>query len=102
MSEQFVRSDAWILLSIIYCGNQGGDLHTIINAADYINHAIPTDEELNGAIYRLTQRKMITKQSGKFKATDKVMNAYSLTHTERRTALKEVKDMETYLISQSG
>jgi len=101
MSEHFVWSDAWILLAIIYTGKQGGDLQTIIGAADYINHAIPNEEELKGAFARLTEGEMIKEQNGKFKASAKVMKAYSRTHTERRAALKEFEDMEIFLASQN-
>lgn len=100
VNKRFVWSDAWILLAVIYADGQGCDLDNLIKIADYINHAIPTKVELNGAIVRLTQAKMIKESKGKFKAAAKVMKAYSRTHTPRRTALKEVEDMEKFLSVQ--
>lgn len=97
ISEPFVWSDAWILLAIIYTGSQGCSPDNLIKIADYINHAIPTEEELDGAIARLTRARMIRESKGKFKASVNVMKAYSQTHTPRRTALKELEDVENFL-----
>jgi hypothetical protein len=41
-------SDAWILAAVEWAG--GGDLAQIIGAADAINHAIPTIEEVEHAV----------------------------------------------------
>jgi hypothetical protein len=41
-------SDAWLLAAVDWSG--GGDLAKIIGAADAINHAIPTDEEIEHSI----------------------------------------------------
>jgi hypothetical protein len=41
-------SDAWLLAAVDWSG--GGDLAKIIGAADAIDHAIPTDEEMEHAI----------------------------------------------------
>jgi hypothetical protein len=41
-------SDAWLLAAVDWSG--GGDFARLIEAADAINHAIPTDEEVEHAI----------------------------------------------------
>lgn len=97
MGEQFVWSDAWILLAIIYTGKEGGDISTIIKVADYINHAVPSDKELKGALARLKRSGIIKEFDGRYKASAKTIRAYTRTHTPGRTALKEVADMEIFL-----
>lgn len=97
MTEQFIWPDAWILLAIVYTGKEGGDISTIIKVADYINHAIPNDEELKGALARLKRGGVIKEIDGRYKASAKTIRAYTRTHTPRRTALKEVADMENFL-----
>jgi hypothetical protein len=54
IAPEFESSDAWILLAISFAGGDGAArLPEIIAAADYINHAIPTAGELDGALNRL-------------------------------------------------
>lgn len=43
-------SDGWILRSIAATGST---LRGVIGVADYLNHAIPTEEEFTGAVGRL-------------------------------------------------
>jgi hypothetical protein len=96
MNKQFVWSDAWILLAIIYAGDNG-DRANIIKIADGINHAIPTEEELSGAFARLAQAGFIEEEDDKPKVSAVVMETYSRTHTPRRAILKELEDMELFL-----
>jgi hypothetical protein len=52
---KFQRSDAWIFVSLaFYQGNVGTSLRDLIATADYINHAIPNADEVEGAINRLS------------------------------------------------
>ena len=95
MNEQFVWSDAWILLALIYAGEQT-DRDNLINIADGINHAIPTEDELAGAFARLTQAGFIKGENG-IKVSDGVMQAYLHTHTPRRAVSKELEDMNRFL-----
>ena len=47
-------ADSWILIAVVYGGGKhGADLRGIVAAADYVNHAIPTYQEVRGALWRL-------------------------------------------------
>jgi hypothetical protein len=57
------NSDALVLLSIIYAsefGSKNVDIGNIIASFDYIEHAIITYEELNGALCRLSENSYIS------------------------------------------
>ncbi len=54
---QFERSDAWLLLSV--SRDDLAPLDVIIGAADMINHAIPTPQELEDGFTRLIQAGLI-------------------------------------------
>ena len=50
----FTSTDAWILAALALCHREeGAPLDAIISAADYLNHAIPTQEELKTALAKL-------------------------------------------------
>ncbi|HVF28715.1 MAG TPA: hypothetical protein VM943_10770 [Pyrinomonadaceae bacterium] len=96
-SEPFVSADAWILLAIIYSGSEGGDTAMIVEVADGINHAIPTDAELAGAFSRLKGSGLIEEHSGKIKAAAVVMDFYSRATTPQKRIYKELGDIERFL-----
>ena len=96
-SEPFISSDAWILLAIIYSGSEGGDTARIVEVADGINHAIPTDAEMAGAFSRLKGSRLIEEHSGKIKAGAVVMDFYSRTTTTQRRIFKQLEDIERFL-----
>jgi hypothetical protein len=51
----YLWSDAWLLQSIVLAsGNGPATLSQVIAAADGVNHALPTDDELHGGLVRLT------------------------------------------------
>jgi hypothetical protein len=53
---RFLWSDAWILQAIAVAARDGvATLADVIAAADAVNHALPTHDELHGALCRLTQ-----------------------------------------------
>ena len=53
-APQYLWSDAWLLLAIGYAArSRSGSLVDVIEMADGIQHAIPTLDEVNGAIGRL-------------------------------------------------
>ena len=100
-ASQYQRSDAWLLLSIIYASPvNGASLRDIISAGDYINHAIFTFDELSGGLQRLIAGGLIREQNGAFAATDIIIKAYRRTTTPRRTALKELADASEFLKMQ--
>ncbi len=100
MKEDFVYSDAWILLAIIYSGRRQGvsaDRSTISQAADYINHAIPTRDEINGALTRLQRAGWVEEDNGNYRASASALEAYARTTTPWRDVRKEFEDMRRLL-----
>ena len=74
---EFLASDSWILLSIILIsGNNGARLKDLIPAADGINHAIPTFEEIEGALARLTTEGFISQEGDAIFVTEKTKLAF--------------------------
>jgi hypothetical protein len=65
--KRFESSDAWIFLCIH--NTKGVNLVDMLNTADYINHAIPTEAEIEGAVNRLSAAGLITCKEELFKLT---------------------------------
>jgi hypothetical protein len=62
-----IFTDAWLLLSIaLKDGPDGVDLRGIIAAGDYINHAIFTEDELRGGLFRLTRTGCISQVNSRY------------------------------------
>ena len=72
----FVWSDAWLLLSLIY-GKGALDRQRIRDIGDFINHAVFTDAELEGGLKRLQNCGLIRRAGKKFAASSGVMNWYA-------------------------
>jgi len=71
-------SDVWLLQTIISGGgDEGASLYNIISIGDALNHAIFTDEELEGGFTRLTEGKLIEERDGRFFATTEAKDIYS-------------------------
>lgn len=100
MKPQFTWADAWILLSIIYAGSRAGlpaNRDAINQAADFINHDWPTDEEIQGALSRLQQAGWIEKDGGTVNASDAALQAYREIHLPGQQTLKESHAIEKLL-----
>jgi len=94
----FQNSDAWILLSLVYSRRtKGVDLRTLIATADYINHAIPNESELRESLQRLMTARLTEAENFQYKVSARVVRQYNRTTTPRRTALKEVDDLQKFL-----
>jgi len=96
MNEQFIWSDAWILLAIIYA-DENGTRATISNIADGIDHNIPSQSELDGAFERLEKAGYIEASGEKYRATPAVIEAFEKTHTPRRAVHKELDEVKRFL-----
>lgn len=95
---KYVRSDAWLLLAILYAGREGGaSLNQVKAAGDFINHAVFTADELTCGLNRLSAGGFIKERRGLFSVTSKVFEAYLKTTTPRRAAHKELEDIERFL-----
>jgi hypothetical protein len=66
----YLWSDAWLLQAIaIASQNAPATLAQVLAAADGVNHALPTDEELHGGFSRLTAGGFVTEIDGCFTMT---------------------------------
>ena len=67
---EYLWSDAWLLQSIVLASGAGGaTLSQVIAAADVVNHALPTDDELHGALVRLTTAGLVEEIDARFAPT---------------------------------
>lgn len=72
-SKRFLWSDAWLFQAIAIASHaRPATLSEIIGAADAVNHALPTDEELHGALLRLTADQFVEEVGDQFRLTDRV------------------------------
>ncbi|HEX2696171.1 MAG TPA: hypothetical protein VHM28_00590 [Anaerolineales bacterium] len=94
---RFQSSDAWIFLSIM--NTKGVDLRTVIATADYINHAIPTKEEIEGAVNRLAAAGLIGVEGGLFKLTPSGSRLYGRIAPSGKSLIKAWKELEQYFNS---
>jgi hypothetical protein len=70
--------DSWILLAApCPCEAAELKLQHIVAAADFINHAIPTLEEIHGAISRLLAGRLIKAKRDAFCVTDKALELFA-------------------------
>jgi len=71
---RYLWSDAWLLQAIAVAASRDGSatLTEILGAADAVNHAMPTDEELHGGFSRLTAAGFVTEIDGRFGLTSHV------------------------------
>jgi hypothetical protein len=87
-------SDAWLLLAVIYAGNEGANLERIIEVGNGIEHAIFNPDELESGLARLTSSGYIKEKNGVFYATPRVMRAYLKTTSPRRAIYKDLESIE--------
>ncbi len=93
---EFRKSDAWILLSIPF-DNIGSDLAGIVSRADAINHAVPTEYEVGGALARGMKAGIIEGVGGKYKYTNRYRSAFREVCNRSNSAFKSMDDLWQYL-----
>ncbi len=94
----YSHSDSWVLLSIIYSGAQNGaQLAEIIATGDFINHAILTFEELEGAFARLSKGKFIRKKGIFFFPSDKTMRYWRENQKARNYVHKDWERINQFI-----
>ena len=80
MLSKLKWSDVWILQAIrISVKDEKLDLAGLIAVADAINHAVPTSEEFNNAIYRLQQHGLVTTAANQISLTPKANELFTRT-----------------------
>ena len=69
----YLWSDAWLLQSIVLASSDApATLAQVIGAADAVNHALLTDDELHGGLSRLTTGGVVVETNGRFAVTSLV------------------------------
>ena len=70
---RFLASDAWVLHAIAIASRHGpATLADVLAAADACNHALPTEKELHGALFRLTNAGFLIERDEHFELTERV------------------------------
>jgi hypothetical protein len=88
----YFASDAWLLLSIILAAGAGqASLEKIIAAGDYVNHAIFTEDELAGGLYRLIRGGDIEEIDGLFRPTSLALEKYEEIFKKKKQLLKQLE-----------
>jgi hypothetical protein len=80
--------DGWILLAVVGCGEAGGTLRDIIAVADYVNHAVPSFDDLAGGLGRLAAAGLVASGDDRYVAT---RDAFSLCDDPRAVLQSPVK-----------
>ena len=94
-------SDAWILLATVYAaGKESASLDEVIGAADYIQHAIVTFEEMEGALDRLTTGDFIVFSNGRLSPSQKTLEYYESISKQKRRVLDEQQNIEDFIGAQ--
>jgi hypothetical protein len=89
---------SWIFLSTaIASQKEPADFASISNIADGINHAIPTQRELQTSLTWLTQNDLIIKIGNKYSLTEKGKLDYEESSKNIGTVLKIWENVETRL-----
>ena len=99
----FVSSDAWLLLTLIYC-RDFADRQRLLQTGDAINHAIFTDEELEGGLARLQNAGYAVAEGDTYAPSATVLDWYaSVTAGKSRTAIhKDLQRVTDFLEISDG
>jgi len=93
MKDETVYS--WIFLSIATASQlESVKIKSIIDIADGINHALPTQNELNQSITWLIKQDLISKNDKKYKLTVKGKDAYIKAENGQTTYFSIWKKLE--------
>lgn len=96
---RFLWSDAWLLLAVGIVSPDGGaaPLPEVLGAADGVQHAILTREELNGAIGRLGHASLLTYAAGALALTSGGRDLVARSERVGRAVLKQQEALERLL-----
>lgn len=93
LEAEWEKSDAWILLAALcYRERASVQLHEIIAAADFINHAIPTVEEIHGSLNRLNSGGLLKARMGGFSVTARSQVMYEAVQSSCKKAVLDQLD----------
>ena len=69
----YLWSDAWLLQAVALASQaNAATLDEVLGAADAVNHAMPTCDELHGALVRLTAGGVVEEVEERFRLTGRV------------------------------
>jgi hypothetical protein len=103
----FTSTDAWIMLSLLWGrAENGSTLRNLIATADYINHAIPTYEELSDGLLHLMPADYVIKQTDRYCATPVIRSYYATVTRPRRSINQDwqavMHFLQTTAVTQSA
>jgi hypothetical protein len=94
----FTSTEAWIMLSLLLGpAEKGMTLRDLIATADYVNHAIPTYDELADGLQHLRQAGYVIKQADRYCAAPVIRSYYTQVTRPRRALDKDWQDVERFL-----
>ena len=85
---------SWIFLAIALASQkEAANLSGIFITADGINHAVPTQKEIQTSILYLTTNDLVRKQSKKYDLTTKGKTIYQIASDHSKTLLEVWKNL---------
>ena len=96
---EFQFEDTWILMCILVLRKDGScTLEEVMPVADAINKAIPTVDELHGALNRLLAARLITTRKGAYAPTPKSLDLLEKVKANCRAGLWDQMDGLTNML----
>ena len=96
LANDLIPSDAWVLLALLLAGKDA-PREKIVEAGDYVNHAIFTDEELDGGLARLERIGCIIRSEAGHSVSDEVQQWYEADGPKRRNVFQDLERVEDFL-----
>ena len=88
----------WIFLATAMASKSGpAEVASISNAADAINHAVPTEEEIQSSMTWLTARGLVSKSGSKYGLTELGVREYKEASKKTSVLMKIWSNLETAL-----
>lgn len=94
--SEFLWSDAWLLLAILYA-QEPADRTETVAIGDWIQHAIFTDEELEGGLGRLLSAGLAIEIDGRFHPSPRVADWFEQASPKRSRIYKDLERVEAFL-----
>lgn len=95
-----IQTISWVFLATALASNtKPTDISGISSVADGINHAVPTQKELQTSISWLTTKGLIIKQGKNYELTSKGKLGYETASKNTHTVMKIWKNIELNLNS---
>ena len=101
MQSTFTWADAWIFSALLVTRHPAG-LADLVGAADGINHAIPTPEEINGALDRLHAAGLVSRSDEQLAPTPAASELFERISSGRRSLLGIVDRIHQALVRDFG